>query len=105
MPSRQERRKAERDAVKRAPAGAGAGGAGGAAAAAAARARVNVNPGGAGAAGSGGAAAARACINVNPGGDGTTKAEYPDMVFDGIEDVKQKANEAGAYTRPLLSPT
>jgi hypothetical protein len=38
MPSRQERRKAERDAAKRAPAMAGAGGA------AAARADLNVNP-------------------------------------------------------------
>jgi hypothetical protein len=43
-PSRQERRKAERDAAKRAPAKSGAGGAGGAAGAAAALANLNVNP-------------------------------------------------------------
>jgi len=41
MPSRQERRKAERDAAKRAPARAGAAGAAGAAAAIA---NLNVNP-------------------------------------------------------------
>jgi hypothetical protein len=55
MPSRQERRKAERTAAKRAPAQAGAGGAGGAA----------------------GAAAALANINVIPLGDWTTQAEDP----------------------------
>ena len=51
-PSRQERRKAERDAAKRAPARAGAGGAGG-------------------------VAAALANLNVNPLGDWTTQAEDP----------------------------
>jgi len=59
-PSRQERRKAERDAAKRAPARSGAGGAGGAAAARAA-----------------GAAAALANLTVNPLGDWTTQAEDP----------------------------
>ena len=49
MPSRQERRKAERDAAKRAPR--------------------------AGAAGAAGAAAALANLNVNPLGDWTTQAE------------------------------
>jgi len=47
MPSRQERRKAERDAAKRASAqagAAGAAGAGGAGGAATARAHVNANP-------------------------------------------------------------
>ena len=52
MPSRQERRKAERTAAKRAPAQAGAGGAAG-------------------------AAAALANINVIPLGDWTTQAEDP----------------------------
>jgi len=52
MPSRQERRKAERDAAKRAPGQAGAGGAGG-------------------------AAAAGAHVNVTPLGDWTTQAEDP----------------------------
>ena len=55
MPSRQERRKAERDAAKRAPAQAGAAGAPGAA----------------------GAAAALANLRVNPGGDWSTQAEDP----------------------------
>jgi len=52
MPSRQERRKAERDAAKRAPARAGAGGAAG-------------------------AVAARTDVNVNSLGDWTTQAEDP----------------------------
>jgi hypothetical protein len=56
MPSRQERRKAERDAAKRAPATTGAAGAGGAAAA---RAGVNVN--------------------VNPLGDWTTQTADPNV--------------------------
>ena len=56
MPSRQERRKAERDAAKRAPGQAGAGG-------------------------SGGAAAARANVNMNPVGDWTTQAEDPGVLF------------------------
>ena len=58
MPSRQERRKAERDAAKRAPATTGAAGAGGATAA---RAGVNVN------------------VNVNPLGDWTTQAADYDV--------------------------
>jgi hypothetical protein len=44
MPSRQERRKAERDAAKRAPANARAAGSGAAASAAGAGVNVNVNP-------------------------------------------------------------
>ena len=68
MPSRQERRKAQRDAAKRAPGQAGAGGAGG-------------------------AAAARANVNVNPVGDWTTQAEHPSSLFRTLstETVKQKA--------------
>jgi hypothetical protein len=54
MPSRQERRKAERDAAKRAPALVGAGGAGG-------------------------AAAAGAGVNVIPLGDWTTQAKDPNV--------------------------
>ena len=57
MPSRQERRKAERDAAKRAPGQAGAAGATGAAGTAAAAARTNVD--------------------VHPIGDWTTQAEDP----------------------------
>ena len=70
MPSRQERRKAERDAAKRAPGQAGAGEAGGAAAAPA-----NLN------------------VNVNPGGDWTTQAENPVVLVRalGAELVKQRA--------------
>ena len=68
MASRQERRKAERDAAKRAPGQAGAGGAGG-------------------------AAAARANVNMNPVGDWTTQAEDPNVLFRalGAEIVKQRA--------------
>jgi hypothetical protein len=57
-PSRQERRKAERDAAKRAPAQAGA-----------AEAR--------------GAAAARANTNLNPVGDWTTQAKDPSVWLGG----------------------
>jgi hypothetical protein len=75
MPSRQERRKAERDAAKRAPGQAGAGGAAGAAAAAAALANLNVN--------------------VDPGGDWTTQAPDPAVLFRalGPEILKQRAAE------------
>jgi len=68
MASRQERRKAERDAAKRAPGQAGAGGAGG-------------------------AAAARANVNMNPVGDWTTQAEDPNVLFRalGAEVVEQRA--------------
>jgi len=64
MPSRQERRKAERDAAKRAP-GAGAGG----------------------------AAAARANVNMNPVGDWTTQAADPFVLFRslGAEISRQRA--------------
>jgi hypothetical protein len=58
MASRQERRKATREAAKRAPAQAAAAGAVGAAAAAAAVANINLNP-------------------RDPGGDWTTQAEDP----------------------------
>jgi len=57
MPSRQERRKAERDAAKRAPGQTGA----------------------AGAAGATGAAAALANLNVNPLGDWTTQTADPNV--------------------------
>ena len=56
MPSRQERRKAERDAAKRAPVNAGV-------------------------AGARGAATARANVNVNPVGDWTTQASDPYSLF------------------------
>jgi hypothetical protein len=72
MPSRQERRKAERDAAKRAPGQAGAWGAGGA----------------------GGASAAPAAnVNMNPVGDWTTQAEDPRLLFRalGAEIVTQRA--------------
>jgi len=64
-PSRQERRRAERDASKRAPAQAGALG----------------------------AAAARADVNVNPVGDWTTQASDPFVLFRtaGANIVKQRA--------------
>jgi hypothetical protein len=63
MSSRQERRKAERDAAKRAPARAGAAGA---------------NQGAAGAA----AALANLHVNVNPPlGDWTTQAKDPNVLF------------------------
>ena len=74
MASRQERRKAERDAAKRAPANAGSAGA-------------------AGAAGAGGAAAARADVNANPPGDWTTQEQDPTTMLRalGVKIVKQKA--------------
>jgi hypothetical protein len=97
MPSRQERRKAERDAAKRAPGQAGAAGAAGAAGTAGIA-------GAAGAAGTGGAAAPRANANTNPVGDWTTQASVPGLLFQtlGVEVVKQRQ---GAHTRPLLSST
>jgi hypothetical protein len=89
MPSRQERRKAERDAAKRAPAQARASGAAGAAGAA-----------GAGATGAAGAAAARANVILNPGisvGDWTTQAgpiRAAEMFRAlGAETVKRRAGE------------
>jgi len=76
MPSRQERRKAERDAAKRAPGQAGAGGAGG-------------------------AAAARANVNMNPVGDWTTQAEDPYVLFHaiGAHVVKQRAGAGDREAR------
>ncbi len=61
MPSRQERRKAERDAAKRALAQAGA-------------------------AGAGGAAAARANENMNPVGDWTTQTADPFVLLRELGD-------------------
>jgi hypothetical protein len=61
MPSRQERRKAERDAAKRAPAQAGA-------------------------AGAGGAAAARTHVNAKRGGDWTKQAADAGVSFDALGD-------------------
>jgi len=68
MPSRQERRKAGRDAAKRASAQAGA-------------------------AGAGGAVAARANVHVNPVGDWTTQAADYAVLFQALGDeiVKQRA--------------
>ena len=70
MPSRQERRKAEREAAKSAPGQAGAGGAGG-------------------------AAAGRANVHVNPVGDWTTQTEDYNVLFRalGFESVKRKVAE------------
>jgi len=70
MPSRQERRRAERDAAKRAQAQAGA-------------------------AGAAGAAAALADLDVNAGGDWTTQAANPELLFRalGAETVQQMACE------------
>jgi hypothetical protein len=78
MPSRQERRKAERDAAKRAPGQAGA---------------------------AGGAAAARANVNTNPVGDWTTQTEDPNLLFRalGAEIVKQRAGAGDP--RSLFSST
>jgi len=72
MPSRQERRKAERDAAKRTPAQAGAAGAAGAA-----------------------ADLAILNVNVNPVGDWTTQADDPMVLFDalGVENLRQRAVE------------
>jgi len=69
MPSRQERRKAERDAAKRAPAKAGA---------------VDA----------GGAAAARANVQVTPLGDWSTQTE--DSAQLGAKILEQKADEGDA---------
>jgi len=71
-PSRQERRKAERAAAKRAPAQAGAAGAAGAA-----------------------AAAANVVVNVNPLGDWTTQTENPALLFGviGGANVRRRAGE------------
>ena len=76
MPSRQERRKAERDAAKRAPAQTAA----------------------AGAAGAAGAAAALANLGVNPGGDWTTQQGDPDVLLHALG-VKILIQRAGAGDR------
>ena len=70
MASRQERRKAERDAAKRALAQAGAMGAGG-------------------------AASARTNVDVNPVGDWTTQAADPFALVQalGVEIVNQRVDE------------
>jgi hypothetical protein len=83
MPSRQERRKAERDAAKRAPGQAGAGGAGGAA-----------------------AALASLNVNVNPVGDWTTQAADPSVLYRelGSEVIKQMAGEGAADRHPMTRP-
>jgi len=86
MPSRQERRKAERDASKRAPTRAGTAGAG-AAAGAGSAARAGAAAGAAraaGAAGAAGAAAALAHLSVDPGGDWTTQAADPNVLFHAL---------------------
>ena len=71
MPSRQERRKAERDAAKRAP-------------------------GQAGAAGARGAAAARTHVHANPVGDWTTQAKNPWLLLDALgDDVVKRMVRAG----------
>jgi len=76
-PSRQERRKAERDAAK-APAKSGAGGAAGA------------------------AAAARTNVNVNPVGDWTTQTEDPNVMFralgsPGVQQMAAAGDGAAQY--------
>jgi hypothetical protein len=82
MPSRQERRQAERDAAKRTPAKAEA-------------------------AGVGAAAAALANIDLNPLGDWNTQAEDAHVLRRalGVPMLKQRASEAGAYTRSVHSST
>ena len=90
MPSRQERRKAERDAAKRPPAKSGAGGAAG-------------------------AAAARVGVNVIPLGDWTTQAEDPyvgpggsavlashRMSFDSRSRVQSAVNDVASDSRLAL---
>jgi len=82
MPSRQERRKAERDAAKRAPARSVA-------------------------AGAAGAAAALANLSLDPGGDWTTQAEDPIALLEslGTEILKQKAaagDRAAQYSRGCM---
>ena len=74
MASRQERRKAERDAAKRAPAQTGAAGAGGAAAA---------------------AAFANLDVNGSPGGDWTTQEGDPNVLALrlGAKNLELKADE------------
>ena len=89
--SRQERRKAERDAAKRAPAQAGAVDAGGAMGACGV-----VGDGGAmgagRAVGAGGAADAEANVNMDPVGEWTTQAADPNALRAlGVDVVKQKA--------------
>jgi hypothetical protein len=81
MASRQERRKAERDAAKRAPGQSGAGGGGGAAAA-----RANVN------------------VHVPPLGDWTTQAEDPMALFRalGANVLKQRASEGDGQGLTLV---
>jgi hypothetical protein len=97
-PSRQERRKAEREAAKRAPARAGAAGAAGANQGAA-----RVAGGNQGAAGAAGAAAALANLRVNvtpPLGDWTTQAEDPNPLFHALGRPMVKQRAAG-LTLPL----
>ena len=91
MASRQERRKAERDAAKRAPAQVGA--------------AVAAGVAGAGAGGGGGgvaAARANASANPNPGGDWTTQAADPVALFNALASIKllkQKAAEGDREAR------
>ena len=88
MPSRQERRRLERDAAKRAPAKAGAAGAAGAGG--------SGGSGGGGAGGGGGGAAATLVdVHVNPLGDWSMQAENPwDLIRAiGVEGVRQRAAE------------
>ena len=81
-PSRQERRKAERAAAKRAPAQTGAVGAAGAAAA---LANVNLN-------------------SREPDGDWTTQSKVPTALLEALGATVVK-RMAGAYTRPLFGST
>ena len=99
MPSRQERRRAERDAAKRAPRAGAADAAGAARAARAAGASGAAGAAeaaeAAGAAGAAGVAAALANLNVNARGDWTTQAEDPWVLVRarGAEIVEQRAGE------------
>jgi hypothetical protein len=83
MASRKERRKAERDAAKRAPGQAGAAGAGG------------------------GAGAARANVNMNPVGDWTTQAADPYALLHAIGPhvVKERARAGDREAQWSLCPT
>jgi hypothetical protein len=78
MPSRQERRRAERDAAKRAPVQAGA-------------------------AGAGGAAAARVNVVTSPVGDWTTQAEDPIALFRALGPDIVKQNAAAGDREALWS--
>ena len=91
MPSRQDRRKAERDAAERAPAKAGAAYATGAAGAAGTAGATEA----AAAARASGAAAALAILNVSTLGDWTTQSDSPVALCEAVG----MAVESGGLTQ------